>query len=443
MCLASLGGADTAVRSLVAFDVPVTGGLGSTTAAVYESLRSSQQYDLWWVKVFEPPHLGRTIAAIAINNSSPRTPEIKDLANYVTEGGGLVLIAGASSQWRKDNRHLLSALDVQIEDVKNQGEEITVKRQAVTQGLSSGVLRPIGAGLQSSTLDPIILQGDQPVAMAGLVGKGRVVVILDPLITASDPNTVPEPEKVRLLSQALQWTAQRLAPVEGAGTIVGPGTPSAQPPRPTGLAAKVIADLLVEESWKEIAAAVQQGVETLGLPLEPLAYKKDSRDLRQAVAERPALLIVSSYREFDISESAAVADYVGSGGSLLALGYGRDDSIKMLAAFNRLLGEFGIAVTYGRPAGKAQLCDHPATTGLAPLGKTAAGSGIWAFGDWPLAQVDDQALATAHEVDRGRIIVMDASTLVRPVEKGKPAAEGTTGGFIQLLQSATRWLAGT
>lgn len=437
-----LAAADQPARSLVAIDVPVTGGLGSTSAAVYESLRAGGQYDLWWVKVFEPPHTGRSIASIVINNSSPRTPEIKDLASYVTNGGGLVLLAGASAQWRKDNRSLLSALDVQISDVKNQSGQITVKHQSVTEGLSNGTLHPIGAGLQSGVLDPIIEQGDQPVALAGIVGKGRVVVILAPLVTASDPQAVPEPERVRLLSQALQWTAQGLGAVEGAGTILGPGTPSAQPRPPTDLAAKVVADLPTDEPWKEIVAAVQQGVEALGLPLEPVAYKKGTRDLRQAVADRPALLIISSYRDFDDAESAAVAEYVAGGGSLLALGYGRADSIQTLTAFNRLLGEFGVSITFGRPAGKAALCTHPAAQGLAPLAKAPAGCGIWAFGDWPLATVDDECLATAHEVDRGRLIVMDAATLMRPMDKGKPAVEDTSAGFRRLLEAEMRWLTG-
>lgn len=440
--LTSLASADPPVRTLVALDLPVTGGIGSTTAAVYEGLRTTGQYDLWWVKVFEPPHAGRSVAAIVINNSTPRTSEIKDLASYVTGGGGLVLLASASPQWRKDNRGLLGALDVQISDVKSQGERIDVKRQSVTEGLSIGSLRPVGVGLASGTMDPIILQGDQPIALAGVVGKGRVVVILDPLVTASNPQTVPEADKVRLLSQALQWTAQGLGAVAGAGTVVGPGTPSAQAPRTEGLAAKVLVDLPTSDQWKEIAAAVQQGAEAVGLPLEPAGYKKDASDLRQAVANRPALLVISSYREFDSAEGAAVADYVANGGALLALGYGREDNIKLLTAFNRLLGEFGIAVTYGRPAGLAELCDHPATKGVASLGKAPAGSGIWAFGDWPLARVDDAALATAHEVDRGRIVVMDAATLVRPLDKGKPVVEDTSLGFRNLLQAEMRWLTG-
>ena len=440
--IASAGLCESAARPLVALDLPVTGGIGSTAAAVYEGLRASGQYDLWWVKVFEPSHAGRPVAAIAIDNSSPRTAEIKNLADYVNGGGGLVLLAGTSSQWRKDNRALLSALDVQIADLKSPTAALALRHHAITGGLNANVLPAVKVGLQSNTLDAVLTQGDEPVAMAGSVGKGRVVVLMDPLVTATDPNTTPEPDRVRLLSQALQWAAQRMTSVEGAGTVTGPGASSDQRAPVSGLAAKIVADLPVEPSWQEVAAAVAQSAEAIGLPVEPLAYKQDSRDLRQALADRPALLIISSYRAFTDAESCAVAEYVGCGGSLLVLGYGQDKTVKPLVALNRLLAEFGISMTYGRPAGNTELCDHPATKGVVALGAAPAGSSVWAFGQWPLARVQGQALASAHELDRGRLIVMDAATLLAPKVKEKPAAEDTSAGFKQLLQSEMRWLTG-
>jgi hypothetical protein len=425
-------------RPLLAIDLPMTGGLGATAAATYEALRQAGEYDLWWLKIFEPPHQGRAIAAIVANTGAPRTDEIKDLAQYVSQGGGLVLIVPTATPWRRENQRLLSALDVQVTEARNQTVELSLKRHAITEGLQAvSPLRPIRLSLQSGSLDTVATQGGEPIAVAGVVGKGRVVVVLEPLLTLTGDATTPEPAKAQLLSQALRWTAQCFEGTPGAGTVTGPGAPGTQTPN-ARLTEKALLDLPTDSAWKDIVTVVQDRAQRLGLSPEPFTYKKGSLTLVQGLASRPALLVIGSHRDFEDSESALIFQHVRDGGGLLALGYGRDNSIKQLAALNRVLGEFGIAITWGRPAGATEICDHPVTRGLTGLTQAPAGSAVWAFADWPLVTVSDAALATAHEVGNGRIVVMDAATLVRPTDKSADASPA----FAELLSSAMRWLSG-
>ncbi|MGE5532093.1 MAG: hypothetical protein ACM3VW_08270, partial [Bacteroidota bacterium] len=124
-------------RPLLAIDLPMTGTLGATATATYEALRQSGEYDLWWLKIFEPPHQGRPIAAIVANTTAPRTDEIKDLTQYVSQGGGLVLVVPTATQARRDNQRVLSALDVQIADARTQTAELSLKRHAITEEIQT------------------------------------------------------------------------------------------------------------------------------------------------------------------------------------------------------------------------------------------------------------------------------------------------------------------
>ncbi|MHB8997441.1 MAG: hypothetical protein ACYC63_19520 [Armatimonadota bacterium] len=425
-------------RPLLAIELPMTAGLGATAAATYEALRQSGEYDLWWLKVFEPPHEGRSIAAIVANTGAPRIDEIKDLAQYVSDGGGLVLVVPTATQWRRDNQRLLSALDVRVTDARAQAAELSLKRHAITENVPAlAPLRPVRLSLQSASLDTVATQGGEPIAVAGLVGKGRVVILMEPLVAVSADVTKPEPAKAQLLAQALRWAAQSFEGTPGAGTVTGPGTPATQTPN-ARLTDKALIDLPADPAWTEIVTVVQDRAQRLGLSPEPFTYKKGSLTLVQGLASRPALLVIGSHRDFEDSESALIYQHVRDGGGLLALGYGRANAIRQLAALNRVLGEFGIAMTWARPAGSAEIHDHPVTRGLTGLTQAPAGSAVWAFADWPLVTVSDAALATAHEVGNGRIVVLDAATLLRPADK----SADTSPAIAELLSSAMRWLTG-
>ncbi|MGE5531749.1 MAG: hypothetical protein ACM3VW_06525, partial [Bacteroidota bacterium] len=365
--------------------------------------------------------------------------EIKDLAQYVSQGGGLVLIVPTATQARRDNQRVLSALDVQIVDARTQTAELSLKRHAITEEIQTvSLLRPLRLSLQSASLDTIATQGGEPIAVAGVVGKGRLVVMFEPLIAVTGDATTPDPIKAQLLSQALRWTARGFEGTPGAGTVTGPGTPGTPSPN-ARLTDKALIDLpTADPAWKDITTMVQDRAQRLGLSPEPFTYAKGSMTLVQGLATRPALLVIGSHRDFDDSESAMIYQHVRDGGGLLALGYGRDGAIKQLAALNGVLGEFGIAMTWARPAGSVQVCDHPVTRGLTGLTTAPAGSAIWAFADWPLVTVSDAALATAHEVGTGRIVVIDAATLMRPTDK----SADTSPAYAELLSSAMRWLTG-
>lgn len=426
-------------KPLLALDLPLDGGLGATAAATYEVLRAAGEHEVWWLKVFEPPHQGRTIAACAATGAALNTREVPNLLEYVRGGGGLVLLVDTAPQWRRTNSGLLTGLDVQLAEAKGQGDEISVRNHPVTEGLGEVTVRPPGLALQSGSLDPLVTRGGEPLALAGVVGRGRVVVLLSALVAATDPNRAPEQFRVQLLARALKWAAVRFEGLAGAGSVSGPGTPLATAPVAATLARRAVSDLPADDRYKPIGAALGEALAAAALPAEPLNYRKDTATLAAALAGRPALLVVSSYREYDLAETAAAAEYVFGGGSLLVLPYAQDATVKQLANLNRLLGEFGIAVTYGRPAGEAQVREHPVTEGLSGFTRVPAGSAVWAYAQWPLVTVGEAAVASAHLVGNGRVIVLDGSLLVRPADS--KAADSSTPA-ARLLQAAIRWLTG-
>lgn len=426
-----------ASRPLIAFNIPPAGELGATATAACETLRAGGQCDLWALKVTEVRRQGQPIAVLVHDGTSPMPRELADLSDYVSSGGGLVLVVPTASKWAASHSPLTSLLDLQVLPAPNQGPQLTLRSHPVTAGLTESQMNPIGLRLQSTLLDPLISQGGQAIALAGMVGSGRVVVILAPLVASLDLARAPDPDRVKLLAQAAQWVADRSEPVIEVGSATDAETPLTQSPRVT-LGARIVMDVPSDAAWQEVSAAVTEAAQRLGMPLDRLSYRPGSSTLAQAMAGYPAVVVVASYRELDDQERALAVQYVADGGALLALGSCRDGDTTKLTALNRLLAEFGISMTWARPGGEVKFRKHAATRDLPPQATAPPGCAVWAFSDWPLATGSAGDVATAIQVDRGRIVVMDAAALV--ADKAIPAA--STQAFRQLLAGAMRWLAG-
>ncbi|MBU0610528.1 MAG: hypothetical protein KKI08_21780, partial [Armatimonadetes bacterium] len=150
---------------------------------------------------------------------------------------------------------------------------------------------------------------------------------------------------------------------------------------------------------------------------------------------------LGSYRAIEDAELPVLAEYVSKGGSVLALGYQTPEkrSIQFVVSLNKALGEFGVTFTEGRAAGQGVLKEHPITKGLKRPGRIGAGGAVWAYADWPLVTVGEEAVASAHEFRQGRLVVVDAKALLPP---GKKEKANSHEWFRELLLSAARWLTG-
>ena len=136
-----------------------------------------------------------------------------------------------------------------------------------------------------------------------------------------------------------------------------------------------------------------------------------------------------------------LAEYVSEGGALFVLAQGTVNAVPRVQFLNRLLAEFGLGISYGRPAGPALVYRHPVTAGVEGLKNVPAGNSVWAFGDSPLVSVSGYAVATALEFGKGHIIVLDGGTLL-PQPNVKSAADDSSVGFRRILGGAVHWLTG-
>ncbi|MEN6546909.1 MAG: hypothetical protein ABFE07_12805 [Armatimonadia bacterium] len=420
---------------LVVIDLPTMGSLSGTAASLYTALRA-EGFDVWWLRVHEPEQRGREAAAVLCSTGATVQRELNvQLSDYVQKGGGLVYLAGGSSEQLQENQSFLKPFNVKVEQIKRVGE-VQLARHRISAGLEQTRFGAVPLRFTSDSLDVLATQGDESVALAGGMGTGRTVFMPAALGAGSNTNRAPEADKIKLLVQSLKWVAEKGAVT---GPDIGPGSPATTVPAEANLSPRIIVDVPDVEPWKAIGSRLQDALLPVTLPVVMVTYQKGTDTLAQAAAARPSLIVLSGSRDFEEAEGPMLVEYVRSGGSLLVLGYGATNQIAKVTALNRLLGEFGIGFTYGRPAGKATLQQHPATAGLTALGKTPAGSAVWAVAQWPLATVDSRAIAAAHEVGRGRIIVFDSATLLPPTGKG---AIDESQSFRDLLSGCVRWLTG-
>jgi hypothetical protein len=430
--------AGAADRPLLLLDLPTEGPVSAAVKASHTALQAD--YDIWWLKVHEATERSRLPVAMVLGSGSQllTEPSFKVL-DFVRQGGGMVFVAAGAPEVRKATNDFLRSFGVRIALATGQKRNIEVLPHAVTRdvkGLPGGSWR---IGLVADGFEPLVLLDGSPVAVAGMVGQGRAVVILQPLVTVANPARAPESAQAQLLTQAIAWAAgQGGAP---PGTASGPGEADTRPPVAADLTQKALVDLPATPAWQGIASVISSQLQTAQLPVEELAYATGRRTLAETLPGHPALVVIGSHRLIEDAELPVLAEYVSGGGSLLALGYESPEkgAIQFLAALNKALGEFGVTFTEGRPAGQGVLKRHPITEGLSKPGRLGPGGAVWAYADWPLVTVSDAAVASAVEFRQGRIVVMDAAALLPP---GPKQEANSYEWFRELLHGALGWLTG-
>lgn len=434
-----LGGPLQAAGELVIIDLPRTSAFESVVTAADDILQG-EGYDTWRLGVHDARDRTRDAATIACESGASLQKELgTPLDDYVRKGGGLVCVVSEASGQQEQTRQLLDRFGVKLEPIAKLSADLTITSHDITHNIVSLSATPVKQQLHGDGFETLIEQGGAPVALCGVVGKGRLVLLSAPLLYLRNTKAL-EPAKVRLLAQAVKWAAVPAPAIPGAGKAVGPGTPSTVMPVAATFSATAVVDLGDETSGTDLSALVEDNLHMLGLARDRSAPRKGPQTLATVLAQRPAVVILGSYRDFSETETAQLVQYVETGGSLLVFPSGSQSTISKLVALNRVLGEFGIAVTGGRNAGTATMMAHPITEGLKVPDKAPEGCAIWALADWPLVQVGDAALASAHEFGQGRIVVLDSATLLRPDPKSK--VEDTSSAYRTVLLSALRWLTG-
>ena len=428
---AALAPAVAASRPWLMMDLPEDGPVSATAKAAYTVLHSS--YDISWPQAQAEPKRYVGPVATLCTSDSPRAASGK-LDEYVRQGGGLIVIVSARRVGKSSD--FLKPLGAGLVPLAKAVQQVALLPHSVTRDVGNFTASPMRYGLSADSLEPIATSDGASLALAGMIGAGRIVIVPEELLTVADPSLAPNAPQTRLLTQAIVWVAFDGSVAPGAGT--GPGAADTGRPAAAVLAQQAVVDLPEAPAWSAIAALVRSQVDTLGLPVTTVAYVKGETSLAAPLQERPALAVVASYRDFDDPETAALAEYVSVGGSLLVLGSGDRTAVAQVMALNKMLGEFGVGYVLGRPKGPVVLKPHPITQGLTSPGEIGPGGSVWAFADWPLVMVGECAVVSAAEFGRGRVIVFDASTLLPPAEKQPGAPEF----FQSLLASALRWLTG-
>ena len=435
-----------AENELVALDLPNTGALGSVALTTVQMLLGDA-YDVWWLGQREPSNGQRGVSAVACLAGSGMENAIgSSLADYVKAGGGLVLVISGAADQIEISRKYLTPFKIVIQPFTNTESTVSFVHHPVTRAVYNLACPSLGVALAGENMTVLATEGGKAVMLAGDFGQGHLVVLPAEVLAGADPNKRPERARARLLAQAIKWAVGRAAPPRAAASVPPPQRASTKPvevpPLPDDMSASALVDVFAQDAgWPELLATVSDATKQVGLTARSLPYKKDTFTLVQALARRPALVVIGSCREFSGEEGALLAEHVRNGGALLVLAQGAGDSVPRIMALNRLLGEFGITLTAGRPAGAVVLQPHPATAGVKGVISAPAGSSIWALGDWPLATVGGYAVVTAQEFGTGRIIVFDGAALLMPAN-AKSEAEDTSRGFRALLVSALKWVVG-
>lgn len=418
---------------LVVMDLPSTGALGNAAQAGYQALQ--RDYDVWWLREREPQQRDRKVVAVLLNTNAPLQANLGEaLADFVKKGGGVVFVVNSDREQLNANREQLASLGVKVHLGSAETVAVQVRDHPVTRGLGDLGLVRAELTLAAGENEVLATQSARPVAVAGTLGSGHFVVLLDNLVTGAEAANVNS-RGTRLLVQAMNWVAGK------AGTA--PLTlPQEVPTTPTlpALSGSVLVDLGAgHDRWPQVRSAVEGVLDAAGLTRQAFRYVKDTGTLVQALAANPALVVVGSGRAYEEPEAAALGEYLWQGGTLLAIGYATPNTIPELQALNRLLAEAGLAVTFARAAGPAIAAPHTLTAGLQGWGQVPEGIAIWALGDEPLVNVGNSAVVATQEYGTGRIVVFDGLTLV-PNPAAKTAAEDASPVFRELLARCLRWL---
>jgi hypothetical protein len=425
------GPVHAAERPLLLLDLPEEGPLSATAKAAYAALHGT--YDISWPQAQAGPKRDGEPAATICISDSPSAANRK-LDEVVRRGRGLVIVV--SERRIGKSADFLKAFGVGLVPLPKAVQQVSLLPHSATREVGNLAVSPMRYGLTAEGLEPIATNDGATMALAGMIGSGRIVLLPEGMLTVADPSQAPNAPQTRLLTQAIIWTS--FSGTVAPGTGAGPGEAATGRPAAAGLAQKALVDIPDDPAWSVIAGLIRDELTKLGLPSEAVGYVKGQRSLVAPLQDCPALVVLASHRGFEDTETAAISGYVSAGGSLLVLGSGDKKDTDQVMALNRMLGEFGVGYVLGRPRGQVVLRPHPITQGLTAPGEIGPGGAVWAFAQWPLAMVGDAAVAGAVEFRQGRIVVCDASTLLPPAEK----QPGAPVFFTSLLVAALGWLTG-
>ncbi len=428
---------------LVAMDLPASGPLAISARACYDRLKEAG-LDVWWLREREPQQADREPGALLFNTNAPLAAEQADaLPQFVQGGGGVVLVAEGASEGLEDTRRLLAPFGVKVYAGAAEAQAVQLRSHPVTAGVSDLGLVRADLTFSATGLDVLVSQGARPIAVAGTLGEGRFVVLLDNLVSLM-ADALTDSGPMRLLTQSVNWVLAKEAdsnPIRrpdelGLSLPAEDTSPGAS--APVKLSGTALTELSGEgDRWPDIRHVVEGLLDASGLKWEPLGYEAGKHTLAEALVSPPDLLVLGAVRPYEEDEQAAFGQYIWNGGSALILAYCTPRTVAQLQALNRLLATVNLATTFGRPAGTATVVPGPLTSGLNGWKGAPSGVSVWGLSEGKLLTINGSAAVVRHVFGQGRVIACDATLLLPPAK-----AQATDGSQVvrDLLARSLGWL---
>lgn len=410
-------------------------------------------------------------AIVVYSDHTYDADDIKILQTFVNEGGGLLLLYGSTTRHIAPANAILEPLGMKLASARTPRAAPKLLADSITSGVGRLPETSYRTAVRGETRKALATQGEPTVAARATSGEGRVVVLPLDMVTA-DRDALPTADQARLLANACLWLmeSEDAEPVmEGlptdatdaaqpalGGNPLRPGAVEDRRPRPmrstlgrrrdepsSDFGGTILVDILAaDDDWDLIAENLEKTLARLGLPVRYLQPSGQS-PLALALANPPALVVVSSTRPYDVDEALALAQYVDLGGRVLCLAHAKLPYTIRLLDFNALLREYDISVSLVREAGPTLNGEHPITEGLGALPTMPWGVHIWSRTAKPVAKAGRGAFVVAWENEQGgRLVVADGKVLLVGTRALRsPVKSGPAMPFMPLMDAAIDWLA--
>lgn len=410
-------------------------------------------------------------AIVVYSDHAYDADDIKMLQTFVEEGGGLLLLYGSTTRHIAPANAILKPLGLELASVRTPRAAPRLLADSITTGVGKLPETSYRTAVRGENRKVLATQGEPTVAARATSGEGRIVVLPLDMVTA-DRDALPSADQARLLANACLWLMESQDEEPAVDGLPGDATDAAQPalagnpsrpgavedrrPRPmrntlerrrdvpsSDFGGAVLVDILAaDDDWDLVAENLDKSLARLGLPVRYLQPVGQS-PLALALANPPAMVVVSSTRRYDVDEALALAQYVGLGGRVLCLAHAKLPYTIRLMDFNTLLREYDVSVSLIREAGPTLSGEHPITDGLGALPTMPWGVYVWSRTATPVAKAGRGAFMVAWEGEQGgRVVVADGKVLLVGTRALRsPVKTGPAMPFIPLLDAAVDWLA--
>jgi len=420
----------------VVIDMPSYGRIGDIAEVLLESLRgrgaAAELAD-------EALELAVAPTCIVVTDDTLRDEEkAASFSEYVTNGGGMVLLFGTSTRHVEQASAFLGPLGARIERVRGQSQRVRFIKHPMTEGLQS----PTSAALRVNVTGdvwPLAFQGASVVSAWLQVDKGGITMVpVEMVESLSDER--PGGAAITCLTRACLWGPEQMAETltrpqpsaEATAQQAGRKQEKEPPPKvslpeeATDFAGAVLVDSrATKDFWPKIGPHLLTELKHLGLPLKALAIGDDPAPLVRALESNPPLVVLGSWREFREAEMVALEHYLWGGGRILAAGAATRHFQIRLVYLNMFLGPLGCTITLGRPRGEVETAPELGNmAGVPPVPFGAQVRGEVTV----LAEADGYIVAGALPYGRGTIVAMDISPLRQVPE------------YLQVVGACLRWL---